>query len=86
MTIKAYDHKTGKWTTSAEDAPSFEPVLTAEEALAAKRASAIEEMVADTERKRLDAIRTTVAVAFKDANSEKDVADKLVQLKAARRG
>ena len=27
MSIKTYDHKTGKWTTSAEDAPSFiEPV------------------------------------------------------------
>jgi len=52
-------------------------------ALAQARAAAIEEIIADTERKRLDAVRDAVAVEFKDAKSEKDVSDKLAQLKLA---
>lgn len=34
MTIQSYDAATGKWTEIAEDAPSFEPVLTPAEARA----------------------------------------------------
>ena len=51
--------------------------------LAQRRATAIEEIIADTERKHLDAVRDAVAVKFKDAKSEKDVSDKLAQLKLA---
>jgi hypothetical protein len=34
MTIKTYDHNTGKWTTSEEAAPQIGPVLTQDEARA----------------------------------------------------
>ena len=64
------------------EAPVIDPAI----ALAQARAAAVAELVAEGERKRLDAIRDTVAVEFKDAKSEKDVSDKLMQLKAARRG
>jgi uncharacterized protein YbjQ (UPF0145 family) len=50
-------------------------------ALAQARADAIEEMVAEAERKRLDVIRDTVKVQFKDDKNIKDVADRLTQLK-----
>ena len=54
-------------------------------ALAQARAAAVAELVADTERKRLEIIRDAVAVEFKNAKSEKDVSDKLAQLKLAGR-
>ena len=54
-------------------------------ALAQARAAAVAELVADTERKRLEIVRDAVAVEFKDAKSEKDVSDKLAQLKLAGR-
>lgn len=40
MTIRTYNAATGEWTTSQEDAPSFEPVLTPAEQLTAWRATA----------------------------------------------
>ena len=72
------------WEKLAER-PALPPGPTAEEVLAQARAAAIEEIIADTERKRLDAVRDAVAVEFKDAKSEKDVSDKLAQLKLAGR-
>jgi len=39
MTIQAYNAATGEWTTSQDDAPSFTPVLTPVETLAAWRST-----------------------------------------------
>ena len=55
------------------------------EQLTQARAAAVDEMVAEGERKRLKVIRAAVAVEFNDARSEQDVAKKLDQLKGARR-
>jgi hypothetical protein len=52
--------------------------------LAQARAAAIDEMVADAERKRLEVLRAAVEVEFAAAKSEQAVADKLALLKAAR--
>jgi len=65
-------------------APAPEPEPTAAEQLAQARAAAIEEIIADTERKRLDAVRDAVGVEFKDAKSETDISDKLAELKAGK--
>ena len=75
VTIKpSGDHQwqNGEWVKAIPD-----PAI----ALAQARAAAIEEIIADTERKRLDAVRDAVEVKFRGAKSEKDVADKLVELK-----
>ena len=53
--------------------------------LAAKIESAVAELAAEVEQKRLDAIKESVRVEFKDAKSGKDVSAKLVQIKAARK-
>ena len=37
MTIRSYDGRTGEWLVSEGTAPSFEPVLTPEEQLAAQK-------------------------------------------------
>ena len=76
---------TGKTTIDRDWTP---PEPTAEQVadqLAQARAAAVAELVADTERKRLEIVRDAVAVEFKDAKSEKDVSDKLAQLKLAGR-
>lgn len=57
---------------------------TAEEVLAQARAAAVAELVAETERKRLQVIHDAVAVDFKDAKNVKDVSDKLKELKEAK--
>jgi len=67
-----------------EPEPEPEPEPTVAEQLAQARAAAIEEIIADTERKRLDAVRNAVGVEFKDAKSETDISDKLAQLKAGK--
>ena len=61
------------------------PEPSAEQVLAAKIESAVAELAAEVEQKRLDAIKESVRVEFKDAKSGKDVSDKLGQLKAARK-
>jgi len=83
MSRQVFNQKTQVWDVIDEVAPSFEPVLTAEAVLAQARAAAIEEIIADTERKRLGAVRDVVAAKFKDAKSEKDISDKLTELKTA---
>ena len=71
--------------TAAEETALLAEWVEAEiEQLAQARAAAIEETIADTERKRLDAVRDAVAAEFKDAKSAKDVADKLAELKAGK--
>ena len=67
-----------------EPEPEPEPEPTVAEQLAQARAAAIEEIIADTERKRLDAVRNAVGVEFKDAKSETDISDKLAELKAGK--
>ena len=67
-----------------EPEPEPEPEPTVAEQLAQARAAAIEEIIADTERKRLDAVRDAVGVEFKDAKSETDISDKLAELKAGK--
>ena len=76
---------TGKTTIDRNWARPEPTAKEAADQLAQSRAAAIEEIIADTERKRLDAVRDAVAVEFKDAKSEKDVSDKLAQLKLAGR-
>jgi len=82
------------WPTVTNEGPGWlydgstfsEPVPTAEEVaieLAQARAAAIAEVVAETERKRLQVIHDAVAVDFKDVKNVKDVAGKLALIKAA---
>lgn len=52
--------------------------------LAKSLAAAVDELIADAERKRLNGIRAAVEVEFAGAESEQDVAEKLAQLKEAR--
>ena len=69
------------------DAPleASPPKPSAEQVLAAKVEEAVAELAAEAEQKRLDAIKESVRVEFKDAKSGKDVSDKLSQLKVARK-
>jgi hypothetical protein len=67
MTIRTYDAKTGEWIELNEDAPSFEPILTPEEALAAERTI----MVASPSQIRLtlfqlDLLNTVQSIADSD--------------------
>ena len=69
------------------DAPleALRPQPSAEQVLAAKVEEAVAELAAEAEQKRLDAIKEAVKGEFKDTKSEKDVSDKLAQIKAARK-
>ena len=69
------------------DAPleALKPQPSAEQVLAAKVEETVAELAAESEQKRLDAIKEAVKGEFKDTKSEKDVSDKLAQLKAARK-
>ena len=85
--IVAGDPMFAKAEIDGADAPleASPPEPSAEQALAAKIESAVAELAAEVEQKRLDAIKESVRVEFKDAKSGKDVSDKLVQIKAARK-
>ena len=76
---------TGKTTIDRDWTPPEPTAEQVAEQLAQARAAAIEEIIADTERKRLDAVRDAVADKFKDAKSAKDISDKLAELKAGRK-
>ena len=67
---------------SVEEVPEIvqDPAIVLENA----RAAAVEELVAEEERKRLDGIRGPLGVEFQKAKNGKEVEDKLTEMKASK--